>query len=61
MRLFLERSVVDPPGSDGVEVDSYGGDLHLTQVERLGQLLNFAILGEEATSIEVISISNHAF
>ena len=61
MRLFLEGSVIDPPCSNCVEVDSDRSNLHLTQVERLGQFFYFTILGEETTSIKIISISNHTF
>ena len=61
MRFFLEGFVIDSEGSDGVEVDSDGSHLNISQMERLWKLFDFAILGEETTSIVVVPSSVSSF
>jgi hypothetical protein len=61
MGLLLERFVVDSEGSDCVEIDGNRGHLNISQMERLGKLFDFSILGEETTSVVVVPSSVSSF
>lgn len=60
VRFLLEGLVVDSEGSDRVEVDRDRGDLHVSEVEGLGELLYLSVFREEAAAVKVVPLPRAA-